>query len=82
MLTTGCAVLERVFIFPPFRYDAIREHIRDRYTETERQLVDGFMEAQKYLDVKRMKEYAQALQTFQKVCSDWSSCMNVIGYGV
>eukprot|EP00731_Ephydatia_muelleri_P036541 Em0274g6a len=52
------------------KYDAIREHIRDRYTETEKQLVKGFMEAQNYLDVKRMKEYAQALQTFQKGLND------------
>ena len=61
-----------------FRYDTIREHIKDRYTETERLLVEGFMEAQKYLDVRRMKEYAQALQTFQKVGSDWSVAVHLM----
>ena len=49
------------------RYDTIREHIKEKYNETERQLIEGFKEAQQYLDGRRMKEYAQALQTFQKV---------------
>ncbi len=46
------------------RYTAIRTNISTKYVEIEEQLVDEFIEAHRSLDMKRMKQYAGALQPF------------------
>ena len=37
------------------------------YAQIEAQLVDDFVEAQRFRDMRRMKEYAHALQPFNYV---------------
>lgn len=46
------------------RYNQVRRNISDKYAEIEKQLVDEFIEAQRSLDSRRMKQYAGALQPF------------------
>jgi hypothetical protein len=55
------------YLIHPRRYDSVRRNISDKYAEIEQQLVDEFIEAHRSLDVKRMKQYAGALQPFPYV---------------
>ena len=45
----------------------MKQNINAKFAETESQLVDGFIDSLQSLDTRRMKEYAQALQSFNLV---------------
>ncbi len=45
----------------------MKENIAAKYAELESQLVDAFIDAQRSLDTKRMRQYAQALSPFPLV---------------
>ncbi|XP_064403702.1 exocyst complex component 5-like [Halichondria panicea] len=46
------------------KYTNVKQNINAKFAETESQLVDGFIDSLQSLDTRRMKEYAQALQSF------------------
>ncbi len=48
-------------------YKTLKKNIAEKYAEIESQLVDEFVKAQRSLDTKRMRQYAQALSPFNKV---------------
>ena len=49
------------------KYKEVKERIAFKYAEIESQLVDAFIDAQRSLDTKRMRQYAQALAPFPLV---------------
>ncbi len=55
------------------RYKAVKENIAAKYAELESQLVDAFIDAQRSLDTKRMRQYAQVLSPFPLVSADSST---------
>lgn len=46
------------------KYKEMKENITAKYAEIESHLVDAFIDAQRSLDTKRMRQYAQALSPF------------------
>ena len=52
------------------QYGKVKEKIAEKYAEIESQLVDAFIDAQRSLDTRRMRQFAQALTPFPRV-SEW-----------
>jgi len=49
------------------RYGQVKEKIAEKYAEIESQLVDAFIDAQRSLDTRRMRQFARALAPFPRV---------------
>ncbi len=49
------------------KYNSVKEKIANKYAAIESQLVDAFIDAQRSLDTKCMRQYALALQPFPRV---------------